>query len=119
MRLGSSKGRARNCREAGRGAPDPCGFVKPIGTAIAGAPVGGEICGELFPARVTRYIAESMLAVTKSMRVSDQVDFEQKHLTTYQQVSLTHFCKSIVQIYKGGEKGEHGVCLRDQGQACL
>ena len=42
----------RTCSEVGSGAwvlP----LVKPMGTTIAGAPVGGGICGESLPARTT------------------------------------------------------------------
>ncbi len=42
--------RARACSEVGSGwwlVP----LVKPMGTTIAGAPVGGGICGESLPAR--------------------------------------------------------------------
>lgn len=45
----SSQGRARNCRPAGS-ADWHTSRTYPMGTVIAGAPVGGAICGELFPA---------------------------------------------------------------------
>ena len=46
----SSQGRARNCRPVDIGErPELC--ANPIGTVIAGAPVGGATCGESLPAR--------------------------------------------------------------------
>ena len=61
----SSKGRARNWREAGRGAAVSVGSVNPMGTAMAGAPVGGDICGELFPAATCQALVALYTPVEK------------------------------------------------------
>ena len=51
IRRPSSHGRARNCSPAGSG-ERAVSSIHPIGTVIAGAPVGGAICGELLPGAV-------------------------------------------------------------------
>lgn len=45
----SSKGLARNWSEAGRNVFDVGELAKPMGTVMEGAPVGGDIWGELLP----------------------------------------------------------------------